>query len=234
MANIAYNIRTIRTQITNLAYKHGRNPEDITLVGVSKTKSIEQIRKAYQAGIYHFGENYVQEAINKIHQIKEPGITWHFIGPIQSNKTRLIAQHFSWVHTIDRFKIAQRLSSQKDSNQSPLNVCIQINISQNPAKNGILPNERQTLTSLADSIIELPGLKLKGLMCIPDYAASYQKQLETFEAMLSLYKSILLKKQSNENAMIDTLSMGMSQDLEAAIQAGSTMLRIGTNIFGPR
>lgn len=227
---IKQNLQHIQQSITNIAQQCERNPNTIKLLAVSKTKPIEQIEQAIQAGQRLFGENYVQEGIEKIiyYQQNRPniGLEWHFIGPLQSNKTKLVAEHFDWVQTIDRFKIAQRLSDQRARHLPPLNVLIQVNISKEDSKSGVSPGE---IKLLAEQITSLPNLQLRGLMAIPKAEIDRNKQIVAFEKMYDCYQTL---QQSFPN--IDTLSMGMSDDLASAINAGSTMVRIGTAIFGAR
>lgn len=227
---IKQNLQHIQQSITNIAQQCERNPNTIKLIAVSKTKPIEQIEQAIQAGQRLFGENYVQEGIEKIiyYQQNRPniGLEWHFIGPLQSNKTKLVAEHFDWVQTIDRFKIAQRLSDQRARHLPPLNVLIQVNISKEDSKSGVSPDE---IKLLAEQITSLPNLQLRGLMAIPKAEIDRNKQIVAFEKMHDCYQTL---QQSFPN--IDTLSMGMSDDLASAINAGSTMVRIGTAIFGAR
>lgn len=203
------------------------NRKDIVqLLAVSKAQSAERLREAYLAGQTAFGENYVQEAINKQALLEDCNITWHFIGPIQSNKTALIAQHFSWVHSVDRLKIAQRLASARPSTLPPLNICIQVNSSNEVSKSGI---QLQALTDLANEISNLPNLKLRGLMSIPAPTSDIAKQHLQFK----IVKEAFTQLQQNGFA-IDTLSIGMSDDYVAAIQEGATIVRLGSAIFGTR
>lgn len=204
--------------------------ENVRLLAVSKTKPVEMIFEAIQAGQTAFGENYVQEGVDKIHyfQEKEVHLEWHFIGPLQSNKTRLVAENFDWCQTIERQKIAKRLNDQRPLNKKPLNVLIQINISQEKTKAGILPCE---MTAMADFIQQLPHLALRGLMAIPAPTNNIQEQEQVFAQMHNLYVQL---QQNYPEAKIDTLSMGMTDDMESAIKCGSTMVRIGSAIFGAR
>ena len=201
---------------------------EVQLLAVSKTRPAEVVREAYDLGQRHFGENYLQEALEKVHALASlPGISWHFIGPIQSNKTRDIASHFHWVHSIDRLKIAKRLSDQRPEDLPPLNVCIQVNISQEESKSGATLDQ---LPLLAQEIATLPRLRLRGLMAIPAPAKTPELQRQPFAA-LAKAKEALNQEFSLE---MDTLSMGMTDDLEAAITEGATMVRIGTALFGAR
>lgn len=205
----------------------GRPENAVTLLAVSKTRPAEDVEAAYHSGVRDFGENYLQDALPKIEQLQHlADIRWHFIGPLQSNKTRQVAEHFHWVHSVDRLKIARRLSEHRSENRPPLNVCIQVNISEEPQKAGVNPAEVQ---ALADEISCLPGIRLRGLMAIPAANLSAQEQHQTFARMRVLFTQL----QSRFPDM-DTLSMGMSEDMAAAIAEGSTLVRIGTAIFGPR
>ncbi|AGV17539.1 YggS family pyridoxal phosphate-dependent enzyme [Vibrio alginolyticus] len=230
MSSIQQNIEHITSQIRYDEQKCGRTPESVQLLAVSKTKPVEAILEAYQAGQTAFGENYVQEGVSKVQHFAEHypdnRIEWHFIGPIQSNKSRLVAEHFDWVHTIDRTKIAQRLNDQRPSELKPLQVLIQVNTSGEASKSGVTEAE---VFELAELISRLPNLTLRGLMSIPANVSDYESQLREFQKLATLKQT--LEAQFPE---IDTLSMGMSGDMTAAIEAGSTMVRIGTAIFGAR
>ncbi|MBT0114703.1 YggS family pyridoxal phosphate-dependent enzyme [Vibrio alginolyticus] len=230
MSSIQQNIEHITSQIRYDEQKCGRTPESVQLLAVSKTKPVEAILEAYQAGQTAFGENYVQEGVSKVQHFAEHypdnRIEWHFIGPIQSNKSRLVAEHFDWVHTIDRTKIAQRLNEQRPSELKPLQVLIQVNTSGEASKSGVTEAE---VFELAELISRLPNLTLRGLMSIPANVSDYESQLHEFQKLATLKQT--LEAQFPE---IDTLSMGMSGDMTAAIEAGSTMVRIGTAIFGAR
>ncbi|EAS74076.1 FkuA [Vibrio alginolyticus 12G01] len=230
MSSIQQNIEHITSQIRYDEQKCGRTPESVQLLAVSKTKPVEAILEAYQAGQTAFGENYVQEGVSKVQHFSEHypdnRIEWHFIGPIQSNKSRLVAEHFDWVHTIDRTKIAQRLNDQRPSELKPLQVLIQVNTSGEASKSGVTEAE---VFELAELISRLPNLTLRGLMSIPANVSDYESQLREFQKLATLKQT--LEAQFPE---IDTLSMGMSGDMTAAIEAGSTMVRIGTAIFGAR
>ena len=230
MNTVQDNLLNIKNEIKKIAKECGRDPNTIQLIAVSKTKPVEQITEAINAGQLAFGENYVQEGIEKIQYFEKNmpnnDLIWHFIGPLQSNKSKLVAEHFDWMHTIDRFKIAQRLSDQRPNHMAKLNVLIQVNISQEASKSGVKPEE---VTDLVKQIVALPNLNLRGLMAIPEIENDYDKQLNVFTKMQQLLHSL----QKNYPFM-DTLSMGMSGDMPAAINAGSTMVRIGTAIFGAR
>jgi PLP dependent protein len=230
MNKIGQNLQFIKQEIATVAKQCQRAPETITLVAVSKTKPVEDIEQAIIAGQLDFGENYVQEGIDKIKYFTESRpqlpLIWHFIGPLQSNKTRLVAEHFDWVHTIERQKIAERLSMQRPTGKSPLNVLIQINISEETSKSGIEPSQ---LMTLAKQISVLPHLALRGLMAIPSAEADTTKQRLAFEKMQLLFQQL-----KAAYPLVDTLSMGMSNDMASAIQSGSTLVRIGSAIFGAR
>lgn len=227
MTSIQHNLQEVRQRIAAAAARCGRSPEEITLLAVSKTKPASDVAEALQAGQLAFGENYVQEGVDKI--LTLAGVyqpEWHFIGPLQSNKSRLVAEHFAWCHTVDRLRIATRLNDQRPAHLPPLNVLIQVNISDENSKSGIMPD---ALPELAQAVAALPNLQLRGLMAIPAPEKDYQRQLAVCQEMADLLAS--LKK---HYPSVDTLSLGMSDDMEAAIAAGSTMVRIGTAIFGAR
>lgn len=224
MTDIALNLQHVRNRISTAAKSCGRDPAEITLLAVSKTRSVKMIETAARHQQLLFGENYVQEGCAKILQLQH--LQWHFIGPLQSNKSRLVAENFAWCHTLDRLRLAQRLNAQRPQHLPPLNVLIQVNISEETSKSGI-PVEH--IEPLALAIETLPALKLRGLMAIPEPQYNYQMQLHTFEKMTKAFNQL-----RTIIPHADTLSMGMSDDLEAAIVAGSTMLRIGSAIFGSR
>ena len=226
MTDIEKNLKSIGAQIDSFAAEFGRNPNEIKLLAVSKTKPIQAIETAYQQGQRHFGENYLQEAEKKITQLQLPDLVWHFIGPIQSNKTRLISQLFDWAQTIDRKKIALRLNEQRPAHLDPLNTLIQVNISGEKSKSGVTTDEIQPL---AQFIEKSPNLRFRGLMSIPAPEDDFDQQRASFAKLNSSFQS--LKKEYKD---CDTLSMGMSNDLRAAIAEGSTLVRIGTAIFGQR
>lgn len=230
MYSIQQNIEQVTKQIRTIENKCGRRPNSVQLLAVSKTKPVEAIEKAIAAGQYAFGENYVQEGVEKSKHFSthnnSADIVWHFIGPIQSNKTRLIAENFSWVHSIDRAKTAQRLNDQRPHNLPALQVLIQVNTSGESSKSGVSEEE---VFALAELISNLPNLTLRGLMSIPENVPDYQSQLLAFQQLARIQKKL-----ADKYSKIDTLSMGMSGDMEAAIEAGTTMVRIGTAIFGER
>ncbi|MGL5028077.1 MAG: YggS family pyridoxal phosphate-dependent enzyme [Shewanella oncorhynchi] len=228
MTTIADRLAIAQRRITQAAQKCARHPSSIRLLAVSKTKPIEDIIAVYQAGQRCFGENYVQEGAEKITALKGdfPDIEWHFIGPLQSNKTSIVAQHFDWMHTVSRDKIALRLNEQRPAELAPLNVCIQINISAEDTKSGI---DAAQMLPLAELIAQLPNLALRGLMAIPTATADTELQLKEFSMLNNLFQEL-----KSHYPAIDTLSMGMSNDLDTAISCGSTMVRIGSAIFGER
>ncbi|GGC94263.1 YggS family pyridoxal phosphate-dependent enzyme [Vreelandella lutescens] len=207
----------------------GRSPASATLLAVSKTKPAEMLREAWQHGQREFGENYLQEALDKQMALEDlDGIVWHFIGPLQSNKTRAVAEQFAWVHSVDRLKIAKRLSEQRPEALPPLNVCLQVNISREATKSGVLPEDA---LALAQEIAALPGLALRGLMAIPAPAETLEAQRQPLAALRQLLEEL---QAALPDAPLDTLSMGMSDDLEAAVLEGATLVRLGTAIFGAR
>ncbi|TCP95779.1 hypothetical protein EDC44_10762 [Cricetibacter osteomyelitidis] len=230
MTQIQQNLEHIRQQIQAGCVQAQRSADSVKLLAVSKTKPVEDIIAAYEHGQYAFGENYVQEGVDKIHYCQERGIAleWHFIGPLQSNKTKLVAEHFDWMQTLERSKIADRLNDQRSAHKAPLNVLIQINISGEASKSGIQPSE---MLVLAKHIENLPHLRLRGLMAIPEPTDDEQAQTEVFNQMQRLFLQL---QQALPNQQIDTLSMGMTDDMQTAIKCGSTMVRIGTAIFGKR
>jgi hypothetical protein len=223
MSTIADNIAQVSSRIHAAARAAHRDEHSVQLLAVSKTKPAEALREAHAAGICDFGENYLQEALGKQLELADLPLIWHFIGPIQSNKTRAIAEHFAWVHSVDRLKIAQRLSEQRPADLPPLNICIQVNVSGEASKSGCTPAD---LPALAKAISELPRIKLRGLMAIPEPTEDRAAQDAAFAAVQSLQASL--------NLPLDTLSMGMSHDLESAIAQGATWVRIGTALFGAR
>ncbi len=226
MTTIAHNLQSVRTRVQAACLAAGRPVTDVTLLAVSKTFGPEAVREAHAAGQTAFGENYIQEAVEKIGLLAELPLEWHCIGPIQSNKTRLVAAHFQWAHTIDRLKIAERLAEQRPAGLPPLQVCIQVNIDGGASKSGVAPGE--TL-ALAQAMAALPGLRLRGLMTIPDPAPDAASLLAVHRKARALFDELRAA-----GLAVDTLSMGMTADLEPAIAAGSTMVRVGTAIFGGR
>ncbi|MEN9374295.1 MAG: hypothetical protein RIR79_1847 [Pseudomonadota bacterium] len=237
MSTIAQNLADIQKRIESAALSAYRAPNSVALLAVSKTFGVDAIAQAYAAGQRAFGENYIQEAVEKIQTFRlmpdfadMKDLEWHCIGPIQSNKTRWVAEHFDWVHTIDRLKIAQRLSEQRPAHLPPLQVCIQVNVDGGITKSGVAPEDA---LALAQAVAQLPNLRLRGVMCIPEPAPDFVAACAVFTGARAVFDAI-----SNAinavNGSIDTLSMGMSADVEAAIASGSTMVRVGSAIFGSR
>jgi pyridoxal phosphate enzyme (YggS family) len=226
MTDIAQALADVQQRIAKAATAAGRDPAEITLLAVSKTKPVEMIRAAHAAGQVAFGENYLQDALPKIAALRELDLEWHYIGRIQSNKTRDIAANFAWVHGIDKLKHAQRLNEQRDPARPPLQCCIQVNLSGEKSKGGVTGDQ---LPALARDLVALPRLRLRGLMTMPDPDSDRATQGAVFTELA------LLREQLNSRGLaLDTLSMGMSGDLELAIAAGSTLVRVGTDIFGAR
>ncbi|MBA4288726.1 MAG: YggS family pyridoxal phosphate-dependent enzyme [Pseudomonas sp.] len=223
MSTIAENIAKVGVRIREAAQASQRDFSHIGLLAVSKTKPADAIREAFAAGVTNFGENYLQEALDKQVALSDLALTWHFIGPIQSNKTKPIAEHFAWVHSVDRLKIAERLSAQRPAHLPPLNICLQVNVSGEASKSGCSPDQ---LSALAHAVTQLPNLRLRGLMTIPEPTDDVSEQRAAFARLRELQQSL--------NLDLDTLSMGMSHDLEAAIAEGATWVRIGTALFGAR
>lgn len=234
MSSIPQNLQAVHEAIALSAVRYDRNPTEIALLAVSKTFGAEQVLQAWQAGQRAFGENYVQEGVDKIAEVRRlladdgdsEQLVWHFIGPIQSNKTRLIAENFSWVHSIDREKIATRLSEQRPASAGKLQVCLQVNISGEASKSGVTPDQ---VDSLAKHVVQLPNICLRGLMCVPEASEDEAAQRQAFRQL-----AVLLRQLQTQGIAVDTLSMGMSADMQAAIAEGSTMVRIGSAIFGKR
>lgn len=226
MKNIANSLESVRRQIRAAEAEFGRIPGSVRLVAVSKTRTPEDIQAALNEGQFDFGENYAREAVDKIEQIRDERAVWHFIGPVQSNKTRVIAGCFHWVHSIDRLKIARRLSDARPGYLPPLNVCLQVNISAEKTKSGVSPAE---LPALLEECSRLPGLKVRGLMAIPEPVHDFSAQRQPFRHLQQD-----LAQLNRQGYRLDTLSMGTSDDFRAAIAEGSTLVRIGTAIFGPR
>ncbi len=222
--DISARLTAVRQRISVAAEQAGRSSESIGLVAVSKTKPDWDIAQAWRLGQRHFGESYVQEAMQKQRLLAHFPICWHFIGPLQSNKTGYVANAFSWVHSVDRYKIAKRLNEHRSVKLPPLNICLQVNISQESTKSGVLPAQ---LAELAESVNQLPHLKLRGLMAIPARTEDFSQQRIIFREIRTLYEQLAEYK-------LDTLSMGMSNDLEAAVTEGATLVRVGTDLFGAR
>lgn len=228
MATISENIQQLHGRIERACKQASRPVQSVTLLVVSKTFPAEEVRLAFAAGERRFGENYVQEGLEKIAQLADlrDQIEWHLIGPLQSNKTRVVAEHFDWVHSVDRLKIAQRLSEQRPAHLPPLQVCLQVNISGEASKSGLAPAQAQ---DLAHAVAALPRLRLRGLMAIPEPALDLQAQREPHRALAQL-----LRQLQEQGLTLDTLSMGMSADMDAAILEGATLVRVGSAIFGQR
>ena len=226
MTMIAANLQHVETRIAQACAQSGRARDAVRLLAVSKTFSADAVAQAHACRQTAFGENYIQEAVDKIQALRHLPLEWHCIGPIQSNKTRLVAEHFDWVHTIDRLKIAERLSEQRPSHLATLQVCIQVNVDGGASKSGVPAPQA---LALAQSVAALPGLCVRGIMCIPDPAPDFIAACAVFTRARELFDTIRLA-----GLPLDTLSMGMSGDLEAAIASGSTMVRIGSAIFGER
>ena len=226
MTTIPGNLQHVRARIATACQRAGRGVEEVTLLAVSKTFGADAVRAAAAAGQRAFGENYIQEGVEKIAALRDLGLMWHCIGPIQSNKTRLVAEHFDWVHTVDRLKIAERLSAQRPADRPPLNVCIQVNIDGGANKSGVAPGDA---LALARAVAALPQLKLRGLMSIPEIAPDFEAARAVHAGARALFDQL-----NADGLGLDTLSMGMSDDLEAAVLEGATIVRIGTAIFGHR
>lgn len=224
--DIAHNLAAVRQQINAVAAEFGRNPAEIHLLAVSKTQPIDAVRAAIAAGQRAFGENYLQDALPKIEALRDFDLEWHYIGPLQSNKTRPIAENFSWVQSLDSLKHARRLNEQRPDELPPLNICVQVNSSGEVQKSGIAPEE---LSAFVNALQELPRLRLRGLMTVPAICDDFNAQRRPFQLLASLYQDL-----QAQGLALDTLSMGMTADLRAAIAEGATMVRIGTAIFGAR
>jgi pyridoxal phosphate enzyme (YggS family) len=228
MTLIADHLHAVQDRIHNACAAAGRSSGRVRLLAVSKTFGPEAVREAHAAGQIAFGENYIQEAVDKIAALRDLPLQWHCIGPIQSNKTRLVAEHFDWVHSVDRLKIAQRLSEQRPAHLPPLQVCLQVNTDAGPTKSGVQP---QDLLDLARAVSAMPGLVLRGLMTIPDPVDGFEAEVGVHRKATDLFEQVRAELALPQ---FDTLSMGMTADLEAAIAAGSTLVRVGTAIFGRR
>ena len=230
MSAIVTRLQAVQMQIAEAVRQAGRSPESVSLLAVSKTKPLADVLAAAAAGQRHFGENYVQEGVDKILAAVNPNLVWHFIGPLQSNKTRLVAEHFDWVHSIERLKIAERLAVQRPAGLPPLQVCVQVNVSGEVSKSGCAPEEA---AALCLAISQLPGLQLRGLMAIPEPCEDSEEQRRPFRQLREIFETIR-RTVLPQDIPFDTLSMGMTHDLEAAIAEGATIVRIGTAIFGER
>lgn len=226
MTFISERLQAVQASIHEAALAAGRTLEDVKLLAVSKAHPAEALREAYKAGQRMFGENYLQEALNKQAELTDLAIEWHFIGPIQSNKTQPIAQHFDWVHSVDRLKIAQRLDAARPEHSAPLNICLQVNVSQEESKSGLALEQA---ADLALAIQTMPRLKLRGLMAIPAPTKDIATQRHQFRQVRELFEQL-----NQQGLKLDTLSIGMSEDFPAAIAEGATIVRIGSAIFGPR
>lgn len=226
MTSISERLQAVKSRLRQAEIEAGRAPESVALIAVSKTQPADAIRNAHAAGQRAFGENYLQESLEKMAALADLSLEWHFIGPIQSNKTRPIAESFAWVHGVDRLKIAQRLSDARPAGLAPLNICIEVNVSGEGSKGGVEPNEVQ---ALAEAVAKFPALKLRGLMTIPAPTNDIALQRQQFRMLRELLESL-----QQRGLALDTLSMGMSEDFPAAITEGATIVRIGTAIFGPR
>jgi pyridoxal phosphate enzyme (YggS family) len=230
MTTIEANLQQVRTRLEGACTKAGRDVKSVTLLAVSKTFDLSAVRQAQAAGQRAFGENYVQEGLEKIRALRDSGALlsaeWHCIGPLQSNKSRPVAEHFDWVQSVDRLKIAQRLSEQRPAGMAPLQLCIQVNVDGGASKSGVVPAE---LPALAEAVRQLPNVCLRGLMSVPDPVEGFEAQREVFLRVKRLFDEL-----NAGGHALDTLSLGMSEDLEAAVAAGSTMVRVGRAIFGHR
>jgi len=226
MTMIEINLRAVRDRMALACQTAGRDVSSVTLLAVSKTFGVDAVLAAYAAGQTAFGENYIQEGVEKITALRHLPLTWHCIGPIQSNKTRLVAEHFDWVHTVDRLKVAQRLSEQRPATLAPLQVCIQVNADGGASKSGVPPQEA---LALAQQVTALPGLRLRGVMSIPEPAPDFESACALFMPVRAIFDAL-----NAQGLNLDTLSMGMSADMEAAIHCGSTLVRVGSAIFGVR
>lgn len=224
--NLRESLAETRNRLASAAARYARSAESIGLVAVSKAQPAASVRALAELGQRDFGENYLQEALGKIAALDDAGLTWHFIGQLQANKTRAVAEHFQWVHTLDRERIAQRLNEQRPHHAPALNVCIQVRLEDEPGKGGVPKIE---VAALATSIAQLPRLNLRGLMCIPPPRQTFEEQRALFEELAGCQRELAAR-----GFKLDTLSMGMSADLEAAIAAGATLVRVGTALFGER
>lgn len=226
MTSISANLQAVRERVDAAARAVGRTPDEVVVLAVSKTRPVASILEAARAGQHAFGENYVQEGVAKIEALRDRRLEWHFVGPLQSNKSRAVAMHFDWVHSVDRSRLAERLSAQRDAAFPALNVCIQVNVSGEASKSGVAPDD---VLSLAEKVAALPRLRLRGLMCIPEPDGDPEVLRGRFRTLRRLLADLNARGFS-----LDTLSMGMSDDLEVAIAEGSTLVRVGTAIFGAR
>jgi PLP dependent protein len=224
--NLPERVQSVRERLAQAAARAGRSAQSVTLLAVTKAQAPEVVRAAADCGLGDFGESYLQEALPKLDALQDRTLTWHFVGHVQANKTRTIAERFAWVHAVDRLRIAERLSEQRSSHGPPLNVCLQVNLGAEASKGGIEPAE---LAGLSRAVAALPRLRLRGLMCIPPEETAGARQHAWFRELHRLYDAL-----NAGGAGLDTLSMGMSGDFEAAVEEGATIVRIGTALFGPR
>ncbi len=224
--NLAENVRSVRARVAAAAARCGRTVDSVTIVGASKSQALTAIEAVAREGIADFGESYVQEALGKMDALAHLPLTWHFIGHVQANKTRPLAERFAWVHGIDRLKLAERLSAQRPFHAPPLNVCIEVNVGGEASKAGVAPAQ---LPALASAVASLPRLVLRGLMCLPPEEHEFERQRHWFARVRELFEGL-----KAGGLRLDTLSMGMSGDLEAAVAEGATLVRVGTALFGPR
>jgi PLP dependent protein len=224
--NLAECIRAVRERLAQAAARAGRSAQSVTLLAVAKAQPAQMVRAAAACGIADFGESYLKEALEKLAALRDLPLTWHFIGRLQSNKTRPVAESFAWVHALDRLKLAERLSAQRPADAAPLNVCLQVNLAGEASKGGVTAAE---LPALAAAVAPLPRIRLRGLMCIPPEETDPERQRAWFGELRRLFLAL-----NDSGAGLDTLSMGMSGDFEAAILEGATLVRIGTALFGPR
>jgi PLP dependent protein len=224
--NLPTRIQAVQKRVARAAEAAGRSAQSVTLLAIGKAQPLPLLEAAAACGLEHFGESYLQEALEKIAALRERGLTWHFVGRVQANKTRPIAEEFAWVHALDRVRIAERLAAQRPAHAPPLNVCLQVNLAGEAAKGGVAAGE---LAPLAAAVAKLPRLSLRGLMCIPPEETEPARQREWFAKLRQLRDQLDV-----QGARLDTLSMGMSGDFEAAIAEGATIVRLGTALFGPR
>ena len=224
--NLPERIRSVRERVSQALIRAGRSAQSVTLLAITKGQPPEVVRAAADCGLRDFGESYLQEALGKLDALRDCALTWHFVGRLQANKTRPVAEAFAWVHAVDRLRIAQRLSEQRSPHLPPLNLCLQVNLAGETTKGGVAPAE---LAGLARAVGALPRLRLRGLMCIPPEEPDVARQHAWFRELHRLHAALIA-----EGAALDTLSMGMSGDFEAAIEEGATIVRVGTALFGPR
>jgi PLP dependent protein len=224
--NLPLRIREVRERLAHAALRAGRNAQSVTLLAIGKAQPVQLLAAAAACGLSDFGESYLKEALDKIAALQDRRLTWHFVGRVQANKTRAIAEHFAWVHAVERLKIAERLAAQRPPQLGPLNICLQVNVAGEASKGGVAPAE---LAALAASVARLPRIALRGLMCVPPEETDPARQRAWFARLRALREDL-----NAGGAGLDTLSMGMSGDFEAAIEEGATIVRLGTALFGPR